>query len=153
MNKVSSIFVTTRWRRRFREWRAFGDIVAFFGKHLRKRKKRMIMAALFGIGYILMRLLEPWPLKLIFDNVLLGRPLPEPLAAILPEAGQGTLELLYILVASIVAIGLLGGFSITPTVSLVPRWVRGLRQICVSTCMTISRGFRLTFTTGGVPGI
>jgi ABC-type multidrug transport system fused ATPase/permease subunit len=70
----------------------------------------MIMAALFGIGYILMRLLEPWPLKLIFDNVLLGRPLPEPLAAILPEVGQGTLGLLYILVASIVAIGLLGGF-------------------------------------------
>lgn len=110
MNIASNIFNTTRWRKKFSEWRAFCDIAAFFGKHLRKRKKRMIMAALFGIGYILMRLLEPWPLKLIFDNVLLGRPLPEPLAAILPDAGEGTLGLLYILVASIVAIGLLGGF-------------------------------------------
>ncbi len=100
---------TSKWRRRFSDWRTFVGIISHFGKHLKKRRKRMLMAALFGIGYILMRLLEPWPLKLIFDNVLLGRPLPEPLAAILPGTEHGTSGLLYVLVAAIVAVGLLGG--------------------------------------------
>lgn len=61
------------------------------------------------IGYMLLRLLEPWPLKLILDHVLLGEPLPARLAFLERWAdGQG--ELLAVLVGGIVLLALGGGF-------------------------------------------
>jgi ATP-binding cassette, subfamily B, bacterial len=44
--------------------------------HLRQMKGRLLLAALCVLGFSLTGLLAPWPLKIIFDHVLLDKPLP-----------------------------------------------------------------------------
>jgi len=48
--------------------------------HLRRVKGGLCLAALCALGYTLAELLAPWPLKIIFDHVLLEKPLPPSLA-------------------------------------------------------------------------
>lgn len=47
---------------------------------LRRVKGGLCLAALCALGYALAELLAPWPLKIIFDHVLLEKPLPASLA-------------------------------------------------------------------------
>src|SRR5262245_29117311 len=49
------------------------DIVS---AHLWEMRRSLVTALLCILGFTLMELLAPWPLKLIFDYVLLGKPLP-----------------------------------------------------------------------------
>lgn len=49
-------------------------------EHLRDEKWRLVVAALCAIGFTLTELASPWPLKIIFDYILLGREWPETLA-------------------------------------------------------------------------
>jgi hypothetical protein len=58
---------------------------------------------------MLVRLLEPWPLKLIFDHVLLEVPLPRALSFLDGWAGGDRVLLLAMLVVSIVLVALLSG--------------------------------------------
>ena len=44
-------------------------------RHLARTKSSLALAASCMVGALLTELLAPWPLKLIFDNVLLGKPL------------------------------------------------------------------------------
>ncbi len=94
------------WLKRLRAWKAFGSMSQHFVPHVRRRRRRLAAVALLAVGYMCMRLLEPWPLKLILDNVLLARPLPESLASIIPD---GRLPTLYVLALAIIGIALLGG--------------------------------------------
>src|SRR5215510_6796499 len=48
--------------------------------HLRRVKGGLCLAAFCALGYTLAELLAPWPLKIIFDHVLLEKPLPPSLA-------------------------------------------------------------------------
>src|SRR5262245_3332142 len=48
--------------------------------HLSRVKCGLCLAALCALGYTLAELLAPWPLKIIFDHVLLEKPLPPSLA-------------------------------------------------------------------------
>src|SRR5438105_14185776 len=43
--------------------------------HLVQTRSSLALAALCLLGALLMELLAPWPLKLIFDHVLMGKPL------------------------------------------------------------------------------
>ncbi len=45
-------------------------------EHLLQTRLSIALAALCLLGALLMELLAPWPLKVIFDNVLMGKPLP-----------------------------------------------------------------------------
>jgi ABC-type multidrug transport system fused ATPase/permease subunit len=76
---------------------------------VRKRRKRFALAVACAVGYALMRLLEPWPLKLVLDSVLLERPLPPLLAPLLPDVQESKLALLGVLSVGIVIVGLTGG--------------------------------------------
>lgn len=51
----------------------FREIV---GGYLREAKGSLLLAALSMLGLTLTELAKPWPLKVIIDNVLLGKPLP-----------------------------------------------------------------------------
>jgi ATP-binding cassette, subfamily B, bacterial len=62
--------------------------------HLHQVKGRLVLAALCVLGFSLTGLLAPWPLKIIFDHVLLDKPLPAYLGflgAMLPGGKVATL--------------------------------------------------------------
>jgi ATP-binding cassette, subfamily B, bacterial len=98
-----------RWRRLHRRLRALVQVGLRLTPHLRERKRSLALALLASIGYMLLRLLEPWPLKLILDHVLLGVPLPEALS-FLARGPDGRNALVGLLAGSIVAIALVSGF-------------------------------------------
>lgn len=98
-----------RRRRAARQATAFRATVARLAPYLRGRTTGLAVALLATLGYMMLRLLEPWPLKLIFDHVLLGVPLPPALAFLDAWAGSRG-ALLVLLASSIVGISLLSGF-------------------------------------------
>jgi len=49
----------------------------------------LVVAALALVGVTLSSLLAPWPLKIIFDHILLDKPLPEMLGFLDPLFGLG----------------------------------------------------------------
>ncbi|MEM7116345.1 MAG: hypothetical protein AAF614_28175, partial [Chloroflexota bacterium] len=52
-----------------------------FGRHYRKYWKRLSLAYGSLLATIFVTLLQPWPLKLIIDNIILEEPLPESFSA------------------------------------------------------------------------
>src|SRR5207237_4646330 len=74
----------TRWRHRTRScvrvreatssgtrrWRT----LLYFAPEIRKRRGKLAAGGLFGLVYALSRVIEPWPLKIVFDQVLFGKP-------------------------------------------------------------------------------
>src|SRR5215831_12705943 len=50
---------------------------------------KLVLASLSIVALMVTELLEPWPFKIIFDYVLLGRPLPHGLAFLEPVFAQG----------------------------------------------------------------
>jgi ATP-binding cassette subfamily B protein len=112
-NQMTAVFekLIRKARRNWEQGLAFARMLRAFLPHIRKQKNRIIAAQLFGLGYILFDLLEPWPLKVIFDSVFLGKPLPTVLDPFL----GGLLEthrvaLLNILIGMLIANALLQGF-------------------------------------------
>ncbi len=61
--------------RGYRETRVFGRIVLRFRPYLRPQLPRLAMAMAGTIGFAIVTLLEPWPLQILFDSVLLKRKL------------------------------------------------------------------------------
>ncbi len=53
----------------------FARIYRHFGSSIRKQRRRLLLAFLSTFGFMLMRLAEPWPLKVVFDNLLTDTPL------------------------------------------------------------------------------
>jgi ATP-binding cassette, subfamily B, bacterial len=89
-----------------RERRRFRQVV--FG-YLRGAKMSLALAALGMLGVTATDLLRPWPLKLIFDYVLLGKPLPTYLSFFEGIFGGGRVPLLAMMAVAIVLIALLSG--------------------------------------------
>jgi ATP-binding cassette, subfamily B, bacterial len=98
-----------RRRRAARQLAALMAVINRMTPYLRARTGSLTLALTATVGYMLLRLLEPWPLKLIFDHVLLGATLPAPLA-FLDRWTDGPAQLLLVLTGSIVAISLISGF-------------------------------------------
>jgi ATP-binding cassette subfamily B protein len=79
------------------------------GNDLRQMKWRLSLAALCTVGLTLVELLKPWPLKIIFDYILLETPLP-PLVSFLDDMLQAGKGLPLVAVSlTIVLIAVLGG--------------------------------------------
>ncbi len=77
--------------------------------HIRKMKWYLFLAVLGMLGVTLTELLTPWPLSIIFDNILLGKPLPTQLAFLNVWAENDPKRLLLIVSGSVAAIALLSG--------------------------------------------
>jgi len=97
-----------RLQRLQRQFRAFARVTRRLAPYLRARKASLLLALSASVGYTALRLLEPWPLKLLFDHVILGQPLPPSLSA-LGLWGAEPAALLAVLVASIIVIALGAG--------------------------------------------
>src|SRR3712207_5681783 len=77
--------------------------------YLRQAKVSMTLAALCMLGLTVTELLRPWPLKIVFDYILLDKPLPQYLAFLGGLFGSGNVTALVVMVVAIVVIALLMG--------------------------------------------
>ncbi|MDH3504177.1 MAG: ABC transporter ATP-binding protein/permease [Nitrospirota bacterium] len=77
--------------------------------HLLRMKGKVLIAGLSLLGIILTEVLIPWPLKIIFDYILLDKPLPEFLSMLAPLLQAGTSVALIVLSCSMAGIALLNG--------------------------------------------
>jgi ATP-binding cassette, subfamily B, bacterial len=100
--------VARKWRITMQQLRALSAVARRLTPYISDRKGAVLLALAASIAHMLLRLLEPWPLKLIFDHVLLGVPMPSSLLWLEQWTGdRGTL--LLVLVGSISLIALLSG--------------------------------------------
>ena len=76
---------------------------------LGNQRSSMWLAALCLLGVIAMDLIAPWPLKIIFDHVLLNHPLPAWLSPLQGLLALGTWPALLAMAGAIAAIALLAG--------------------------------------------
>ena len=76
---------------------------------LGNQRSSMWLAALCLLGVIAMDLIAPWPLKIIFDHVLLNHPLPDWLSPLQGLLALGTWPALLAMAGAIAAIALLAG--------------------------------------------
>lgn len=76
---------------------------------LRAQQGSVVIAAVCLLGVIAMDLVAPWPLKIIFDHVLLSHPLPGWMAPMQPLLAMGPWPALVALASTIAAIALLAG--------------------------------------------
>jgi ATP-binding cassette subfamily B protein len=97
-----------------RKWRARGahllKTVARFRPYLHRRLGRLFQALILALLYMAMGLIEPWPLKLVLDNVILSQPLPSFLQPVLGPLGGDRLLLLNVFVGALVLIVAARGF-------------------------------------------
>ncbi len=54
-------------------WTSARVIYGYFRKDVRKRRGKLVAGGLFGVVYALARTAEPWPLKVVLDQVLFGK--------------------------------------------------------------------------------
>ncbi len=80
------------------------------GAHLREVRRSLAMAAACILGLTLMELLAPWPLKIIFDYILLDKPLPASLGWLGGIMAQG--KSFAVVVVSLAIVALAGGRSL-----------------------------------------
>jgi ATP-binding cassette subfamily B protein len=73
--------------------------------------KAMSLALLAVLGETVTDLLDPWPLKIIVDNLLQSKPLPPWLAGIVSHLGQNKLAVLNFAVLAIAIIARVGAIS------------------------------------------
>ena len=76
---------------------------------LKEQRLALALAALSLLGVVAAELLAPWPLKIIFDQLLLGHPLPPAMASLQPLFDLGAWPALVLLAASIALIALAEG--------------------------------------------
>ena len=80
-----------------------------FGHHLRDQRRPLLGAAVCVGGFSLMELLRPWPLKVIFDGVLIPTQDPGGLVLLLARIFPSEPALLAAMAVAILLIAVLGG--------------------------------------------
>ncbi len=95
--------------KKLKGWKAYKFVYRRFFPYIQKNKRELILAQIAGVGYILFGMLEPWPLKLIFDNVFLQKPLSPFLMPALGSFQDDPVLLLNILVAAVILIAFIRG--------------------------------------------
>lgn len=95
--------------RTWRGWQAWARTGARFLPYLRRRRRGLAVALGCGLGYQLLGMVEPWFLKLLLDNVVLGHPLPGLLQRPLAGVAGDRLALLNTLVVALVLLVLVRG--------------------------------------------
>src|ERR1700733_191789 len=101
-------------------WRQMAEL-------LRPHWKAMSLALVAVLGETVADLLDPWPLKIIIDNLLQSKPLPARLAAIVSQvAGQNkfaVLDFALVAVAAIAVVGALSSYAESYLTTSVGQWV------------------------------
>jgi len=116
-----------------------------FVAHLRRVKGRLLLAAACTVGATATELAKPWPLKVILDHVILGKPFPHSLRFLQGLAAGGKIALLGEAAGAIVLIALGGGlfsyFQIFITSSVGYKMVYALRRELFAHLQALSLSF------------
>ena len=94
----------------YRRWRSYFLIFHRFGGYLRPHWRSLAIGISCALASMLIRLAEPWPLKFIFDNVLLNKPLTGVWQSLIGPLADSKLTLLSVLIGALIAMALLNGF-------------------------------------------
>src|ERR1035438_8860078 len=79
---------------------------------LRPHWKALSLALVAVIGETVTDLLDPWPLKIVIDNLLQAKPLPHWLAGVVSQvAGQNKFAVLTFALGAVVMIAIVGAIS------------------------------------------
>jgi ATP-binding cassette subfamily B protein len=122
------------------------------GRHLREARWRLTAAGLCTLGVAATDLMRPWPIKVIFDHVLLDKPLPSylhPLGGLL--AGGKVLTLLAVASAipAIAAVtGALAYYQVYFTAQVGNEIVSGLRRELFGHLQRLTLAFHLKTRSG-----
>jgi ABC-type multidrug transport system fused ATPase/permease subunit len=81
-----------------------------FRPFLRPYARSFAIAYTALVGSVLVKLVEPWPLKLILDYVVLERPMPEAFRGPIARVGSDPLQLLTVLCIAMVVVVVVQGF-------------------------------------------
>ena len=92
-------------------WRKSRVIARYFRKDVRKRRRALAGGAFFGFVYAAARVAEPWPLKVVFDQVLLGKPARGIIATLFTPFGSSPYAMLGAAGLALGLIGLLRGVA------------------------------------------
>lgn len=85
------------------------DVIIRFRSELLRFWPTLLMAVFAALGYTAMRLLEPWPLKFIFDNVLVSQPLVTPFGWLNDWLGTERSRVLMLAVGAVLVLAILRG--------------------------------------------
>ncbi len=85
------------------------EMIIRFRKELMEHWPKLLGALFAALGYTAMRLAEPWPLKFVFDNVLLNQPLETPIGFVNDFLGNDRMRILMLAVGSVLLFALLRG--------------------------------------------
>lgn len=85
------------------------DVIIRFRHELARHRKHLILAIICALGYTGMRLLEPWPLKFVFDNVLVDAPLVTPFGWLNDWLGTDRMRVLLLSVGAVLVFAMMRG--------------------------------------------
>lgn len=88
---------------------SFRHTLSRFGRHLAPHKRSLSIAVACTFGHMFLTLLEPWPVKLILDHVLLDRELPPIVSDVLAPITADKSLLLFLLIGLVLGIAILRG--------------------------------------------
>jgi ATP-binding cassette, subfamily B, bacterial len=86
-------------------------IAAYFRKDLRRQRRRIAAGMAFAVIYALARVVEPWPLKVVFDQVLFHKPARGALLRPFTLLGHSSTDLLAAAGIALTLAGLVRGIS------------------------------------------
>ncbi len=119
---------------------------------LREARGRLLVATLCMLGVAGTELLAPWPVKLIFDHVLLDKELPASLSFLAPLLGRGGVIALVVFSLAMVAIAFLRGSLAYSQLYLTSRigneTVHALRRELFAHLQRLSPGFHARVGSG-----
>ncbi|MBA2276911.1 MAG: ABC transporter ATP-binding protein, partial [Chloroflexia bacterium] len=96
-------------RQQSRGLRTSFQTIIRFRRELFAHWPRLLVAIVCALGYTGMRLAEPWPLKFIFDNVLINQPLVTPSAWLNGILENDRTRVLMLAVGAVIVIAMLRG--------------------------------------------
>jgi len=92
-----------------RDLARFSGLLKRLRPYLRPQLRPLAIAVLASLGYTLVTLLEPWPLQIVFDGILLGRPIKLLGTDLSPLASASPLALLAGAALAVLLLALLRG--------------------------------------------
>src|SRR5262245_36852052 len=92
-------------------WARWRTIYRAFAPDVRKQRSKLAAGMAFGLVYALARVVEPWPLKVVFDQVLFHKPANGSWSSIFTVFGSSPYDILAAAAALLVAAGLARGVS------------------------------------------
>src|SRR3972149_5189867 len=92
------------------DWTGLRRIFHHFGEHLKPHKKSLALGGVALLGLALVELARPWPLKIVFDYILIPQRAARDWSFLAPLAQWGSMTVLVLAAGGIVVLSLLGAF-------------------------------------------